>query len=118
MKAKHGAGFSVVAMLILGLQTQAIGCGSPGDVATHGGNHLAMLYSERPNKNDPGGWAAAMSSEGKPFDPGSLLVFLNDLPLVCTDPYGFGEACGTESLVTILLPPALQAVGTYSLSHL
>ncbi|MEP7121466.1 MAG: hypothetical protein ABJE95_11170 [Byssovorax sp.] len=134
MRVKHGAWVASMAVLILGCQTQVSGGSSgvggagattttsTGDATTggiepKGSVNLAMLYSESPNKNDPG-WAAATSSGGKPFDPDSLVVFLNSLTLVCTNPYAFGEACDTESLVTILLPPALQAVGTYSLSQL
>jgi hypothetical protein len=137
MRMKHGAWLASMAVLILGCQTQGSGGSSgvggdggssatttstgdatTGGVVPEGRANLAMLYSELTIQSDHPGLAEAISGDSTPIDPQSLLLFLSDRNHVCTNPFGFDEGCAGQYLITIALPPALQAVGTYPLNHL
>ncbi|MEP7124967.1 MAG: hypothetical protein ABJE95_28820, partial [Byssovorax sp.] len=139
---------SVATVLLLGCQSKVIGGGSGGSGGTGGGDvgmttgtsmppdtasstgtgappsddgpAIAMLRSELPAPSNVDGSSGITSTSGGPAeDPNSLFVFLSNVSQSCGDPFSATSGCATAKYqVTIVLPPALQAVGTYSLDQL
>jgi len=90
-----------------------------GSPLPNDGPAIAMLYSELPNVVYPSGSAVAASGGGDDINPNSLNLFVSNGPQACINPYAYGAGCAAVSYqVSILLPPNLQAVGTYSLNNL
>jgi len=80
-----------------------------------------MLFSELPAP-DPGSGSGGDSSSaatgGSSIDPNTLFLFVSNGAQSCLDPHAGPGGCVAHYQVTISLPPALQAVGTYPLTDL
>jgi hypothetical protein len=84
------------------------GGSDPGD-----GNAIAMLRSQFPPIDGTGG-STSVSTGGGNLDPNDLFVFIGNPAIACADPFAYGGC--PHWRVSIGIPPALQAVGTYDLS--
>jgi hypothetical protein len=87
---------------------------------TNDGPAIAMLRSELPVPTPPDGSSGVTTTGGGPDqDPSALFLFVSNVAQSCGDPFGALSGCATpEFQVTIVLPPALQAVGTYPLDQI
>lgn len=92
-----------------------------GPPPVNDGPAIAMLYSELPVQTDPDetGSVVASGGGGPGIDPNSLFLFISNGAQACTDPFAYSGGCAAPRYqVSILLPPSLQAVGTYPLDNL
>jgi hypothetical protein len=144
MRLNGLAWLSGAAVLMLGCQTQVIGGGSGGsggvDVGTTTGTSfttgdtssgstmppttsgpaIAMLRSELPSFSSIDGSSGATGTGGGPDQsPDALFLFVSNATQYCGDPLAAVSTCDQPTYqVRIVLPTALQAVGTYPLDQL
>jgi hypothetical protein len=87
---------------------------------TNDGPAIAMLRSELPAPTPPDGSSGVTTTGGGPADdPNALFLFVANVGQSCGDPFAALSGCSKQEYqVTIVLPTALQAVGTYPLDQL
>lgn len=87
---------------------------------TNDGPAIAMLRSELPVPTPPDGSSGVTTTGGGPDqDPKALFLFVSNVGQSCGDPFAALSGCAQpEFQVTIVLPTALQAVGTYPLDQI
>jgi hypothetical protein len=87
---------------------------------TDDGPAIAMLRSQLPTPTPPDGSSGVTTTGGGPDqDPNALFLFVSNVAQSCGDPFAALSGCSMpEFQVTIVLPPALQAVGTYPLDQI
>jgi hypothetical protein len=83
------------------------------------GAAIAMLFSELPASDpDVGTGGVSSSTGGSTVDPNTLFLFVSNGAQSCLDPHAQPAGCAARYQVSISLPPALQAVGTYPLKDI
>ena len=86
---------------------------------TDDGPAIAMLRSQLSVPTPPDGSSGVTTTGGGGEDPNALFLFVSNTAQSCGDPFAGAPGCATpEYKVTIVLPTALQAVGTYPLDQL
>ncbi len=102
-----------------GIMTSGSGVEDGGMPLPNDGPAIALLYSELPAETDPTGSSAVATGGGNTIDPNSLFLFVTNGAQACANPFAYSAGCAAPRYqVAILLPPNLQAVGTYPLNNL
>ena len=74
---------------------------------------IALLWSQLPGVDPGEGGTVASTGSGPSIDPNTLVVVIGGQSVACSDPYLLD--CGAEWFVSLNIPPAMQAIGTYPL---